>query len=58
MKRRAQWSWNRRTKGGKSGLVDGGGRDEARGVFRQVGCQEGVKYQSVVVLCQSTVGPS
>lgn len=43
--------------GGKGGLVDCGERGEGRGVFRLVGYQEGVKYQAVVVLCQSTVGP-
>lgn len=28
------------------------------GVFGLVGCQEGVKYQSVAVVCQSTRGAS
>lgn len=26
-------------------------------MFELVGCQEGVKYQSLVVLCKSNVGP-
>lgn len=44
-------------KGGKGGVVDCGERGEGKGMFGLVGCQEGVKYQSVIVLCQSTMGP-
>lgn len=32
-------------------------RGEGKGMFGLVGCQEGVKYQSVIVLCQSSMGP-
>lgn len=48
--------WKDRSGGGKGRSVDFEERGEGRGVFGLVGCQEGVKYQSVVVLCQDTVG--
>lgn len=49
--------WTDRGRGARAGRWTVGGRREGKGVFGLVGCQEGVKYQSVVVLCQSTVGP-